>query len=90
MLFQAVGMAYPVNIFWPLALNAVKNTKARMGALLVSFRLILSAISIGVASFFYNGNFITIGTTISVTLIISAFTCYILFKEYKVLEAPND
>lgn len=86
MLFQAVGMAYPVNIFWPLALNAVRNAKARIGALLDSFRLILSAISIGIASYFYNGSFLTIGLTISITLTISAVSCYILFYKYEILE----
>ena len=85
MLFQALGMSYPVNIFWPLAISVVEDAKGRMGALLVAMRLILSAIAIELASYFYNGSFFTIGVAICVTLIISAVTCYMLFKEYNIL-----
>lgn len=86
MLFQAVGMATPLNILWPLALEAVENAKGRIGALLVSFRLIISAIAISLASYFYDGSFFTTGFTICVTLIISAVSCFALFKEHKLLQ----
>lgn len=86
MLFQAVGMAYPVNIFYPLALESIKNAKSRIGALLVSFRILMSAIIIGLASYFYDGSFFTIGISICTTLGISGITCYLLFKCYRILE----
>ena len=86
MLFQAVGMAYPVNIFYPLALESVENAKSRIGALLVSFRIFMSAVIIGLASYFYDGGFFTIGFSICVTLVVSGATCYILFRQYRILE----
>jgi DHA1 family bicyclomycin/chloramphenicol resistance-like MFS transporter len=86
MLFQAIGMVYPINILWPLAVNSVKDAKGRIGALLVSFRLIISSIAISIASYYYNGTFLTIGSTICITLIISSIACYKLFKTYKVLQ----
>ena len=86
MLFQAVGMAYPVNIFYPMALESVENAKSRIGALLVSFRIFISAIIIGLASYFYDGSFYTIGVSICVTLGISCIACYFLFKQYRILE----
>ncbi len=89
MLFQAVGMSYPINILWPLALDSVRNAKGRIGAILVSLRLIVSAIAIELASYFYNGSFLTIGITICLTLVVSAVTCYMLFKEYKVLQLSH-
>lgn len=89
MLFQAVGMAYPINILWPLALDSVRGAKAKIGALMISLRLILSAVAIEIASYFYNGSFSTIGISICITLTISIITCYMLFKEYKVLQSPQ-
>jgi DHA1 family bicyclomycin/chloramphenicol resistance-like MFS transporter len=86
MLFQAVGMAYPVNIFYPLALESVNDAKSRIGALLVSFRIFISAIIIGLASYFYDGSFFTAGLSICITLGISCVTCYLLFKVYRILE----
>ncbi len=86
MLFQAVGMVYPINILWPLAIESVENAKGRIGALLASGRLILSAISIGIASYFYDGSFLVIGTTICITLAISIAACFMLFRKYKVIE----
>ncbi len=89
MLFQAVGMSYPINILWPLAMNSVEDAKGKIGAILVSLRLILSAIAIELASYFYNGSFLTIGITICLTLVVSTVTCYMLFKEYKVLQLSH-
>ncbi len=86
MLFQAVGMAYPVAILWPLSLEAIKGAKGRIGALLVSARLILSTIAISAASYFYNGNYLTIGLTICVTITISLIAGYILIFKHKIFE----
>jgi MFS transporter, DHA1 family, multidrug resistance protein len=86
MLVEAISMVYPMNILWPLALSAVKGAKGRMGAMLVSMRLISTAIAIGIASYFYNGNFITIGTSICITLVISGVSVYLLIKDYNVLD----
>jgi hypothetical protein len=86
MLFQAVGMAAPLNILWPLAVEVIESAKGRMGALLVSFRLIISAIAISLASYFYDGSFSSTGLAICTTLTISTISCFILFKRYNLLQ----
>ncbi len=86
MLVQAISMVYPINILWPLALDAVKGARGRMGAMLVTMRLVVCAISIEIASYFYAGNFVSVGIAICITLLVSMITCYMLIKEYKVLE----
>jgi DHA1 family bicyclomycin/chloramphenicol resistance-like MFS transporter len=86
MLVQAISMVYPINILWPLALDAVKGARGRMGAMLVTWRLVVSAIAIELASYFYNESFLTIGTTICITLAVGIMACYMLIKEFKVLE----
>jgi len=86
MLFQAVSMVYPINILWPLALNAIDGAKARISALLSAVRLILSAIIIEVASFYYDGTFFTIGLAICFCLTISGIACFILLKKNNPLQ----
>jgi len=86
MFFEAAGMVIPINILWPLALDAVSDAKGRMGALLVSSRLIITAITVEAASFFYNGGFFATGMVIALTLMISVVTCYILIKKHSVLK----
>ena len=89
MLIQAISMSYPINILWPLALKAIPNAEGRMGALLVTTRLGFSAIALQIASYYYNGSFFAIGTTININLAVAMFACYILIKHYNVLES-ND
>jgi MFS transporter, DHA1 family, multidrug resistance protein len=86
MLIEAVAMVYPINILWPLALSAVRGAKGRMGAMLIAVRLISTAIAIAIASYYYNGTFLTIGISTCVTLIIGLIAGYILIKNYNVLE----
>lgn len=86
MLIEAISVVYPINILWPLALSVVRGAKGRMGAMLVSMRLISTAIAIGIVSFFYSGNFISIGISICITLVISGISGYLLIKNYNVLE----
>lgn len=81
MLFQAIGMVFPINILWPLALNSFENARGRINALLVFFRLSLSAIFLEMAGYFYNGTYFMIGIIICVTLIISALSFLVLRKE---------
>lgn len=86
MLIQAISMSYPLNILWPYALKSVPNAEGRMGALLVTTRLGFSAIALQITSYYYNGSFFAIGTTIYITLSIAMLACYILIKCYNVLE----
>lgn len=82
MLLQAAGISYSINLLWPLAIDAVCGAKGRMGALLVSGRLIVTAFIISIVSYFYNGTFFSTGLAIVLTLLISALACYFLFRDF--------
>lgn len=90
MIIQAISMVYPINILWPLALDSVPNAKVRVGALLVTLRLAVSAIAIQIASYFYDCSFFAIGTTIYLTLGVSMIACYVLLKDYNVLHSYDE
>lgn len=86
MALQAVCMAYPLYILWPLATTSIPGANARLSALLVNFRFLITAILVELVSFFYSGNFVSIGIAINVVLVICLATGYILHKKYKILE----
>lgn len=85
MLLQAISMAYPLNILWPVAVTSVPGANARMGALLVNFRFLVTAISIQIVSYFYHGSFVSIGVAILVTLFIALACGYVLHKKYNLI-----
>ena len=81
MLFQAIGMVYPINILWPLAINSIPTAKSRVSAILVSGRLVLSAVSVQIVSYFYDKTYFMIGIAICITLIVSLIAFLKLNKE---------
>ncbi len=83
-LILSVANVFPINILWPLSLEAVKNAKGRISAMFVSSRLIITAISIQIVSYFYDGSFVQLGIAMCVTLLIGLWTCYKLFQQDKI------
>lgn len=77
----AIGTIFPVNIMWPLALEAVPDAKARLAAMIISFRLITTASTIQLVSYFYQGSFKPLGIAMSVTLILSFICFYFLMQK---------
>lgn len=71
MLFLAIGVVFPMNILFPVSLEVIEDTKSRTSALVTSIRLILTAITLEVVSFFYQGKFLPIGIAIFASLALS-------------------
>jgi DHA1 family bicyclomycin/chloramphenicol resistance-like MFS transporter len=80
----SVANVFPINILWPLSLESIKNAKGRIAAVHVSSRLIITAISVQIVSYFYNGSFIQLGVAMCITLLIGIWTCYKLFQQDKI------
>jgi DHA1 family bicyclomycin/chloramphenicol resistance-like MFS transporter len=54
MMIFAFGLVFPVNVLYPASLEIVKNTRGRMSALIVSTRLLMSALGLEVVGYFYD------------------------------------
>jgi DHA1 family bicyclomycin/chloramphenicol resistance-like MFS transporter len=80
----SLANVFPINILWPLSLETVKNAKGRITAIHVSSRLIITAISVQIVSYFYNGSFIQLGLAMCITLLIGMWSCYKLFQQDKI------
>lgn len=91
----AIGVIFPVNIMWPLALETVPDAKCRLAAALTSLRLITTATTIQVVIYFYQGSFKPLGIAMSFTLILSFLCFYFLLQKENIFlkrkedELPN-
>lgn len=80
MLIQSIGLILPINILWPLMLEAIPEGKGRLAAVATASRLIMTALSLQVASFFYDGTFRSLGMTMGVFMALTFWMGYKLFQ----------
>lgn len=89
-LLLSLGVIYPINILWPLLLEAIPDGKARMMAIFTVARLILTAFGLQLVGFLYNGTFTPLGITISSVTLFGLVTLPKLFKYDKVFEISSN
>lgn len=80
MLLQSVGIILPINILWPLMLEAIPEGKGRLAAVAVASRLIVTALSLQAASFFYDGTFRSLGIAMGLFIGLAFWAGYKLFQ----------
>lgn len=80
MFLQSAGIILPINILWPLMLESVPKAKGRLAAVAVGGRLLVTAISVQVASFFYDGSLRSLGTTMGLFMLLAFWSGYKLFQ----------
>ncbi|ABV76656.1 MFS transporter [Rickettsia rickettsii str. R] len=89
-LLLSLGVIYPINILWPLLLEAIPDGEARMTAIFTVARLILTAFGLQLVGFLYNGTFTPLGITISSVTLFGLVTLPKLFKYAKVFEISSN
>ncbi|WP_425362841.1 multidrug effflux MFS transporter [Candidatus Tisiphia endosymbiont of Hybos culiciformis] len=77
----AIGSIFPCNILWILALESLPNAKGRITAILVSGRLIITAMCLQLVSYFYQGTFTSLAIVMCITIVIALIACYKLLQE---------
>lgn len=80
LLLFSISAVFPINILYPMALNVLPNTKGRTTALFMAVRLMLTAIALEVASYFYSVSFISTGITMLVFLGLSLYFIWELHR----------
>lgn len=89
MMIFAAAAVFPINILYPHSLEVVENTKGRTAALILSLRLIITAVLLQTVSFFYQGNFVHLGAVMVMLMIISFVCIYLLIKRKWFLMKPT-
>lgn len=90
MQFLAIGTILTVNILWPLSLQTVTDAKGRIAAIVVSSRLIATAVGLQVVSYFYQGTFVPIGIAMCLILVLGLWFCFKLLQEDKIFISRHD
>lgn len=80
MLLQSVGLIFPITILWPLMLQTIPDALSRISAVAVSARLIFTAFSIQLASYFYDGTIRSLGAVMWIFTALAFLAGYRLFQ----------
>lgn len=70
----------PSNILVPICMNFIPHSKGKISAMLHGSQLVFSAISVGIAGYFYQGSFQNIGMIISIFIIMATITHFRVIK----------
>ncbi len=84
MAISSIGAVFPINILYPRMLEAVPNAKGRLSAIAMSSRLLTTALSIQIASYFYDGSFAVIGWGSCIMYGLTFWYTYRLFYKHKI------
>lgn len=81
MTLMAIGMVFPINILFPLSLTVIAGGKSRATAISLAGRLILTAITLAIVSYFYTGTFLTVGLAMVIFLSLAIVFVWRLFAK---------
>ena len=81
-----IGQIIPATILYPLCLNFMPEAKGRVSAVIVGGRLILCALSLQCAGFFYRGSIQQIGLIILPFILLSIITLFKVIKNDEVMK----
>jgi MFS transporter, DHA1 family, multidrug resistance protein len=90
----SASLAIPFSILWPLSLETMPNAKGKITALFTSIRLIMTAISLQIVSYFYNGSFVHLGIIMFLGIAISLWSIHKIlkyddiFRDHEEIDAP--
>ncbi len=82
MALASIGNVLPINILYPLALEAVPRAKGRMSAFMLAGRLLLAAGALQIVSYTYNGSFLSLGVATCILYVFALWCGIQLFKRH--------
>lgn len=80
MLLNSVGLIFPITILWPLMLRTIPGALSRISAVAIGARLLVTAFSIQLASYFYDGTIRSLGAVMWVFTALAFLAGYRLFQ----------
>jgi DHA1 family bicyclomycin/chloramphenicol resistance-like MFS transporter len=80
-----IGQIIPSNILYPVCLNFLPHAKAKISAMIQGGKLLLSALGLQLAGYFYQGSFQNIGIIICGFVFIAIVTLFLVIKHQKLM-----
>lgn len=86
LMLLSAAIVFPFNIIYPLSLEILPNTKSRSAGLVQAVDLVLAASLIEIAAYFYNGQFMSIGLTMFISIMLAlTFTQVAIHKKWLII-----
>src|SRR3990167_128757 len=80
-----IGQIIPSTLLYPICLNFIPQAKGRASAILQGGRLIVTAIGLQIAGFFYVGSFQNIGIIISSFILIAVIMLFFVIRNRQLM-----
>lgn len=81
-----IGQIIPTTILYPLCLNYIPHLKGRISAVLQGSRLILAAIGLQIAGFYYQGSFQQLGIMISIFIFMVIVSLIMVMRNQRLMK----
>lgn len=81
-----ISQIIPSVILYPLSLNFLPHVKARVSAIIQGARLILTALGLQIAGYFYQGSFQSIGIVLISFILIAIFTLFFVINNDELMK----
>lgn len=75
-----IGQIIPTTVLYPIALNFMPKAKGRVSAVMQGARLIISALCLQLAGYFYQGSFQSIGIMIAIFILMISLTLFFVIR----------
>lgn len=86
MLIFVIGQIIPTTILFPVCVNFLPHAKGRISAVLQGGRLLLTALSLQITSYFYDNSFYYIGLSLLVFIIATIVSQVLLSREPEIVK----
>ncbi|MCW5589177.1 MAG: MFS transporter [Legionellales bacterium] len=86
MLIFVIAQIIPSTILYPLCLNYIPHAKAKISALTQGASLVISALSLQIAGYFYQGSFQSLGIILIMLISLTLLTQYWVIRDSKIIQ----
>lgn len=90
LIFFSIGVVFPINILYPYFLEIVPHTKGRSAGLGQAVVLILTAGFLELAGYFYNGQLMSIGITMFVSIMLASLLTQVALKKLQLFKEKTN
>ena len=80
-----IGQIIPSTLLYPVCLNFMPHAKGRVSAILQGGRLIMTALGLQIAGYFYLGSFQNIGIIIASFILIAVIMLFFVINNRKLM-----
>ncbi len=84
-----IGQIIPSTILYPMCIQFLPQAKGRVSAIIQGSRLVLTALSLQLAGYFYQGSFQNIGIIIIGFILVAIITLFFVIKNRELMKSLN-